>query len=240
MNQEKDILTPYFYWTFKNIFSDEMIFKNFLTSIVDWEYGPIERIEFLDKDMLNNPITDKESKLNLKAIMQDGSIIAIEIQFNQQAHYVARVLYYWAKICESQVESSYGYRGLMPVIFINILRGQHPDISGKNPYHQYAFLNEKSYSKLTNKFSIHYIELGKFTQEWVDGDLRNNWLTFLKNPEEVAMHPHYSQEIEKALEHLKWLSQDPSKRAEYDARHKALLDRQEELLIVEEIGLQKK
>jgi predicted transposase/invertase (TIGR01784 family) len=157
----------------------------------------------------------------------------------QQTHYVARSLYYWAKLYGSQLESGHGYHGLMPVICINILSGKHPDITGQNPYNRYAVVNEENYSKLTNKLSIHYIELGKFTQKWIDGDLRNNWLTFLKNPKEVAVHPHHSQEIEKALEHLKWLSQDPTKRAEHDARQKAILDRQEELLTAEQIGLQK-
>jgi hypothetical protein len=52
----------------------------------------------------------------------------------------------------------------------------------KSPYNRYAVINEQTHTKLSNKLSSHYIELGNFTQEWIDGDLRNNCLIFFESP----------------------------------------------------------
>ena len=69
MDQQLDLLKPCLDWTFKQLFTDETLLKNFLVSVLDWEYGPIEHLEFLDKDVVKTRIDDKESKLDLKAVM---------------------------------------------------------------------------------------------------------------------------------------------------------------------------
>jgi hypothetical protein len=72
MNQQFELLTPFLDWTFKQLFTDDTLLKNFLVSV---EYGPIEHLEFLDKDLVKTRVDDKESKLDVKAVMQNGLII---------------------------------------------------------------------------------------------------------------------------------------------------------------------
>jgi predicted transposase/invertase (TIGR01784 family) len=236
---EIDLFSPCVDFVFKGIFADEAILKNFLTTVLDWQYGPIEHLTFSDKELFKTSAHGKEVILDLKATLKNGSIISIEIQCIAQKHYIERSLYYWAKLYEDQLKSGENYSKLMPVVSVNILNHKHPDILENNPYNRYSLMNEETFSKLTDKLSIHYIELGKFTEQWISGNTKNNWLTFLKDPKEVLMHSEdYNQALLNAVEKLKWLSQDPEKRAEYEARQKALRDYYGGLMTAKEEGLE--
>ena len=227
---EYELLSPSFDWTFKQLFTDPLLLKNFLMSVLKWDYAPIESIEFLDKEILKNALTDKDSRLDLKVTTQDKMIINVEIQTSATPEYIERSLYYWAKIYEGQLkESQLFYSLLYPVVCVNILTKNHKQIVDKSAYNKYSVRNDESGYKLTDRFSMHYIELPKFKESWIEDNDRNNWLTFMKDPKEVMMHANHNEHIVKAVEKLQWLSQDPEKRAEYEARQKALRDRASEI-----------
>ena len=63
----------------------------------------------------------------------------------------------------------------MPVLCINILSGKEHNIVEEHFYNHYSLSNNETHTKLTNKLSIHYSELGKFKQELIQDDLQNNW-----------------------------------------------------------------
>ncbi len=226
---EYDLLAPSFDWTFKQIFSDPELLKNFLMSVLKWDYAPIEKIEFLEKDLLKDSLTDKDSRLDLKVITQDKTILNVEIQTSSTSEYVERSLYYWAKIYEGQLSEAQFYNHLNPVVCVNILTKNHKQLIDRPAYNKYSICNDESGDRLTDRLSIHFIELAKFQESWISDNDRNNWLTFMKDPEEVLMHSNHNEHIAKAVEKLQWLSQDPEKRAAYEARQKALRDRLSEI-----------
>jgi predicted transposase/invertase (TIGR01784 family) len=237
MSQHIKLIDPAIDWTFKSIFGKHSdLLKNFLMTGIKWDYEPITELTFDNTEINKDYADDKSSKLDVKAILQDGMIINIEIQLSYQTSYIDRSLYYWSKLYEGQMNQSDPYSSLRPVVCVNILLKNHPKIIEKTPYNRYALLNEETHSKLTNKLSIHYIELEKFNGKWVDGDESNNWMVFLKNPEEATMHTQQSTSLSKALEELKWMSQDPAQRKHYEARCKFLRDQEEERRSAEEIG----
>ena len=197
---EYELLSPSFDWTFKQLFTDPLLLKNFLMSVLKWDYAPIESIEFLDKEILKNALTDKDSRLDLKVTTQDKMIINVEIQTSATPEYIERSLYYWAKIYEGQLkESQLFYSLLYPVVCVNILTKNHKQIVDKSAYNKYSVRNDESGYKLTDRFSMHYIELPKFKESWIEDNDRNNWLTFMKDPKEVMMHANQNENICKSL-----------------------------------------
>jgi predicted transposase/invertase (TIGR01784 family) len=235
-----ELISPSCDWTFKQIFSDPMLLKNFLMSVLDWDYAPIEHIEFLDKDVLKNALTDKDSRLDLKVITQDKTILNVEIQTTATPEYMERSIYYWAKIYEEQLTEAQPYNRLYPVICVNILTQNHTKLIHKSFYNQYSIRNnDDSGHTISDRLSIHFIELPKFEELWVENSDRNNWLTFMKDPKEVMMHTNHNPHIEKAVQKLEWLSQDPDQRAVYEARQKTLRDRLSEMDYALSQGLEK-
>ncbi len=230
------LIPVYMDFCFKQVFSDKDILINFLSNtLLNWPFAPIVDLEFLDRELTKDAAYDKESRLDLKVKTQSGELIDLEIQVKSVRGYKERSLYYWAKIYESQLHGSAAYCDLKPVVCVNILVEKNPDFLDSSPYRSYSVREDHPpHDKLAPTLSIHFIELSKFKDSWEESNDFNNWLVFLKRPQEAQMHPHQNPFIEKALKKLEVLSHDPTMRVEYEAKQKFIRDYMWELTVAKE------
>ena len=119
-------------------------------------------LEFLDKEM--TPITEsgKVSVLDIRARMNDGSQVNIEVQVCKDPDMARRSLYYWARMYSGALHKGAPYRSLMPAISINLM-----DFNAFEQYttcyHSYHVRNDETHDILIGDLEMHFIELEKNT-----------------------------------------------------------------------------
>lgn len=97
---------------FKRLLGDKnkkSLTLNFLNSILDRDANNyFTDITFLDKDNEPETIDGKLSKLDIRADMNDGTQIEIEVQVLPFKLMAERSLYYWSKMYAEQLEKVNG------------------------------------------------------------------------------------------------------------------------------------
>lgn len=139
-------------------------------------------LEFLDKEMA--PITEsgKVSVLDIRARMNDGSQVNIEVQVCKDPDMARRSLYYWARIYSGSLHKGAPCRSLMPAISINLM-----DFNAFEQYttchHSYHVRNDETHDILIGDLEMHFIELEKYASETFENcvSLNNGSLIFLIN-----------------------------------------------------------
>ena len=198
-------------------------------------------ITFLDKD--NEPLTldGKLSKLDIRADLNDGTQVDIEVQVCPFTLMAQRSLYYWSKMYSEQLEKGAEYAKLQKAITINLLAFNY--LKDEQDWHNiYNLLNVKSHNKLTDHIEIHFLELPKFTLK----DMRKirtseAWLAYFsgrytkKELEEIAMT---TPAIKEAVEFEDTFLQDKIERRAYEQREKAIRDYYSYISAFKEEGLQ--
>lgn len=198
-------------------------------------------ITFLDKD--NEPLTldGKLSKLDIRADLNDGTQVDIEVQVCSFKFMAERSLYYWSKMYSEQLEKSAEYKKLKKAIAINLLAFDY--LEDEQDWHNiYNLLNVKSHNKLTDHIEIHFLELPKFTLK----DMRKirtseAWLAYFsgrytkKELEEIAMT---TPAIKEAVEFENTFLQDKIERRAYEQREKAIRDYYSYMSAYKEEGLE--
>jgi predicted transposase/invertase (TIGR01784 family) len=189
----------------------------------------VEEIELLNPFNPKETATDKLSILDVKARDQSGRQFNVEMQVVTFRAYEKRILYYWCKLHQQQLQEGVDYWQLKPTVSIsfleNVLFPQVPE------YHLQFRLGEVRHQiPLTEDIEFHVIELPKFTkaEEALADDL-DNWLYFLKHAEKmdtgslptfIQRRPH----LLRALGELEMMTQDAAERELYESRRKAQLD----------------
>ena len=198
-------------------------------------------ITFLDKD--NEPLTldGKLSKLDIRADLNDGTQVDIEVQVCPFKLMAERSLYYWSKMYSEQLEKGAEYKKLKKAIAINLLAFDY--LEDEQEWHNiYNLLNVKSHKKLTDHIEIHFLELPKFTLK----DMRKiraseAWIAYFSGKyskeelEEIAMT---TPAIKEAVEFEDTFLQDKIERRAYEQREKAIRDYYSYMNAFKEEGLQ--
>lgn len=216
-------------YAFKKLFGSEEN-KPLLISLLK----AILRFEIVDVELLN-PFSDKDSLdeklsiLDIKARLDDGRLINVEMQMVITSIYPNRALFYWAKTHHQQLAEGEPYAKLRPTISIHIVNGVvFPDLT---KYHSKYRLQEVDppHQVFSKQLEIHLIELPKFLAEVEQLNERvEQWCYFLKHGEELEpnllpmnlRHP----DIEKAIEVLEIMNHNDRQRLLYEARQQAWRD----------------
>ena len=216
---------------FKRLLGDKnkkSLTLNFLNSILDRDANNyFTDITFLDKDNEPETIDGKLSKLDIRADMNDGTQIEIEVQVLPFKLMAERSLYYWSKIYAEQLGKGERYKKLKKTIAINLLNFDY--LTDEKDWHNiYRLLNAKSYRKLTDHMEIHFAEIPKFKLK----DIRKmraseTWIAYFsgnyddKELEELSMNKPIMKEV---MDFERSFLMDKMQRREYEQREKALRD----------------
>ena len=227
-------LSPKNDYIFKKIFGEnkeknKFVLKALLNAIFENEIV-INEVE------VENPIIDGKTDINkkivldIKAKLDNGLRVNIEMQLINQYNMIERSLYYWAKMYASSLDKGEDYSKLNKTIAINILDFiLIKEESHKNKFHSEFYLKEKETNlELTDAMGLHFIEMPKFKFNHIldKNKAIDRWLLFLSDPKEEELMELISNDaaISEANNILYSLSSDKTVIEEYENREKYLRD----------------
>ncbi|WP_432204651.1 Rpn family recombination-promoting nuclease/putative transposase [Cetobacterium somerae] len=232
------LLDPKMDFIFKSIFGNEKeksVLVSFLNAAIKSD-SPIVDVEMRNVEITKEAIADKNSRLDVKAVANDGTIINVEIQLRNEYNMPKRTLYYWSKLYSEQLKEGENYLNLNRTICINILNFiQFEEIKS---YHSvFKVIEEKENVFLNKDFEIHFLELPKLKGFSVEDPL-SGWGMFLKEPSSdvVEEAEETVKEIKLAKKKLYLISSDEDERERYRMREKGKLDEISALATAEEKG----
>jgi len=209
-------------YIFKKIFGTQKnsdLLKSFLKALLpDLKIDKVK----IDQDVFleNEDITKKYSRLDIKATLEDNTIIDIEMQVQRYYDTVERALYYTAGLLHNSMHLNDEYNQVSKVICIWILDF---DLFDKGPYHEIGKI-KRDYENiiLTDKLEIHFIQLPKFRAKFKKiSSVLDEWLTFIsfKDKEELKMIK--TKEVKKAEEEFEYLTGEAAERRRAEMREEA-------------------
>ncbi|WP_317382447.1 Rpn family recombination-promoting nuclease/putative transposase [Megasphaera stantonii] len=184
-------------------------------------------LEFLDKEMTPIMQDGKVSVLDIRAKMNDGTQVNIEVQVCKDPDMARRSLYYWAKMYGSELREGEPYDKLMPAISINLM-----DFNAFAQYtachHSYHICNDETKDILIDDLEMHFIELEKIRI----GDIRKlrkseRWIAYFSHQcsdEEREVLAMSEPAIKEAMKCEMYFTQDEKLRRKYEIQEKARRD----------------
>ena len=238
------ILSPKVDFVFKKIFGNEK-HPNILISFLNAVIKPtdlIKSVQIKNTDIEKEHIEDKYSRLDIKAVTNNGEHINIEIQVKNEYNMIKRSLYYWSKMYEGQLKKGQDYDTLSRTICINILDFKY--LKNDNFHNCYRLKEKNTNEELTDVMELHFIEIPKLRklENTEDiSDMLEAWITFIESPtsELIDKLEMSSDEIKEAKEELLRLSGNDKERERYEKRFESLLEQNSLLANAERKGLQK-
>ncbi|WP_040951803.1 Rpn family recombination-promoting nuclease/putative transposase [Gorillibacterium massiliense] len=223
-----ELLDPRVDFVFKRIFGSENnkdVLMHFLNRVFA-EAGEPPLTEII----LMNPYTDKDAPQDKQSIFDiyaktaSGKLIDIEMQLFNKYQMEKRTLFYWSKRYATQLEEGDDYQKLNKCVTINIL---NYSFLPNDEYHNVFHLREdRTGISLCDDIEVHFLELPKLADTPPTHEGLANWLLFLKSEDTSNWEVLKMNEpgLGKAMETLRFLSQDSEARLMYEARQKYLHD----------------
>jgi predicted transposase/invertase (TIGR01784 family) len=194
-------------YAFKKIFGSSQsqdILISFLNAIIYEGEEMIKNLEIINPHLPPQIEGLKDTYLDVKAKLRDGTIVIIEMQVLNVESFGKRVLYNAAKTYAFQLEAGEGYRMLKPVIALTltdfeIFKGSDKLIS------EFIYKEAKTNLPYTdNNMKLVFVELPKFTKELNELEtITDKWIYFIKYAKTLTDVPETMDrvpEIHKAFE----------------------------------------
>ena len=236
---------------FKKIFAQdennsELI--DLLEAILDIK---IEKVEVKNPELPKNAMDEKASILDIKAYVNDDTIIDIELQVKNEYNITERSILYLSKLVAGQMEVGEDYIKLKKSVSIVILLFNYFET---NTYHNVAHMKfektkEEKYVEMgykeeqevaIPKLEMHFIELPKFIMK--NGGTKTKleqWLWLISGREDkIKMAEKGNVQLKKASEKLDKMNLTESERELYEAREMGLFLQKIGLANAEEHGYQ--
>ena len=227
-------------YIFKKIFSkkgNESILKDFLIGVLNI---PIEKVEAKAEVSLEKQLAEnKLGRLDILAILDNNTIVNIEVQILNKYNFIDRTIYYWSGIYYNELNSGEDYNRSKRTIVINIL---DYELFDKGPYHEIVKLKRDFENKiLTDKMEFHFIQIPKFLKVNTETKTKlEQWMQFIsqKDEEGVKSAMKENEEIKKAKEEYEYLIGDEEERRLAFLREKAIRDERNNLQGSREEGIE--
>ena len=203
---KKKFLSPTIDYAFKKIFGSdrsEDILVSFLNAIVYNGESVISSLTIVNPYNPGQVETLKDSYLDVRAVLNTGEIVLIEMQVARVAAFHKRVTYNLCKAYANQLESGEYYLEITPVIAVTItdfiLFGE-----SKKVIHNFIFKDKEDSSEYPeHELQLIFVELPRFVKKLPELEtLAEKWIYFIKQAGELEEIPESLAEvaaIEKAL-----------------------------------------
>lgn len=216
-------------YLFKYIFGREErknITINFLNAVLDLDSDKeIKDVEFVDREL--DPIMDggKLSRLDIYAILDNGSRVNIEVQVVNEHDITQRTLYYWARVYSDQMHEGMKYKNMMPCISINVLGFNYLECEKPcTKFFLYDPIDNLTYGK---ECEVYVLEVKKFKSKNIKEMRRvERWLAYLNRKDNNLIKELSDDDkiIKEALEAERIFMLDDKERIKYNARQDAIID----------------
>ena len=213
MNDEeiKKELSPKNDVIFRRLFGrskNKGILKDFLEAVLAIRINDV--ILEKETELMPERINDKLGILDVRAELDDGTMIDIEMQNINQGNIEKRVTYYLNQLYINDFNKGKTYKELNKAIVIGILNFNYfHDIK---EYHTIWKMTEQvKKEKTLNEQEIHFIELPKFLKGKINMDKKlDQWLAFIdySRKELVKMAEEKNNMVREASEEYEYLTGD--------------------------------
>ena len=192
-------------FAFKKVFGSEEskdILINFLNSIITFEDQHVIQ-SLVIVDPYNIPMLKgmKDTYVDVKAQLDNGSQVIIEMQVLNHEGLEKRILYNAAKKFSSQLKKGEDYPLLNPVIALTItdfeLFNEHKELIS-----YFKLLEKKQFIEYSDDIELIFIELPKFKKTEAGlSSIQDKWIYFIKNAGSLDYIPkNMNKELEKAFQ----------------------------------------
>ena len=204
--------------------SSKNVLKGIVCSYLDLVPETIKSIDISNPISLKEDLAAKEMILDIKAILNDETIINLEMQVINFNDWTERSLSYLCR-CFDNLGPGHGYLHVKSAVHIGFLDytlfPEHPEF-----YATYRMINERTGQLYSSKFRISVVDLTKrnlATKEDI-AHHRDLWAAFFKATEwgEVMALAEKDKNISEAAVTLRKLSDDELFKMRYEAREDML------------------
>ena len=220
----------------KNL-KDDIIFKAFFSRkgnegyLIDFLKGllkiDIEKIEIKEEVNLEQlKPEEKGGRLDLQATLNDGVIVNIELQMENEHNIEKRTAYYSSKVLARETKRGTDYKDIDQVIMINIL---NYELLGFDEYisKTVIVLDEHRDFEVIKNLQWYFIELPKYRKAHPDMDEKiNQWLAIMDDTDRrrIEMAEKKNPTLKKAREEITYLTGDAAVQRLQDLREKWEMD----------------
>lgn len=216
-------------YVFKRVFSyegNEDVLIDLLEAILKRK---INSLEVKNPEILPEKGNGKKFVLDIKAQLDDKTVVNIEMQTVNEKNIEERSLVYPSRLISEQLQAGEEYTNLNKAIFIGILDFEY---YRRNSYNNIARLRfdeiEEEYyvdmgykvqDELATKYiEMHYIELPKYFKKKPDIRTKlDEWLWLFSGDEgKMSEVKKQNKKIEKAIDTLERISLDPKEKQMYE------------------------
>ena len=204
--------------------------QDFLECVLDVPAGAISELEFVDKELSKDVVTDKIGILDVKVCLKDRTTINIEIQNAWSGEFIPRTLFYWAKMYTEHFKAGEPYTNLRTCITINLVSTGFK--LNTQVHSVYGILEKESCQQLTELMEIHFLNLSRAEEKEIQKEPIKKeqkliqWLQFINTDlrEVRNMLAATSPVLQMLNEQIDVLSLNPIERKLYESRMKLKSD----------------
>ncbi|NJK66897.1 MAG: Rpn family recombination-promoting nuclease/putative transposase [Microcoleus sp. CSU_2_2] len=180
-------------FAFKKIFASESskpILISFLNAIIYQGNPTIEDLQIIDPYQAGQFLGVKDSYLDVKATLDNGTIAIVEIQFLNVKAFEKRIAYNAAKAYANQLMEGKGYLQLDAVIAITITYCTLFENTNK-VISRFSFREEEEhFDYICPTMTLIFVELPKFNKSLDELEsLADKWIYFIKKASSLEMVP---------------------------------------------------
>ena len=217
-------------YIFKRVFAykgNESVLKDFLEALLKIE---IKGIKITNPEIIPYEKGEKRGLLDIKAEINDGTILDVEMQMKNERNTEERATEYMGKMISEQLQVGEDYQNLKKSIVIFIT---NYNFLKRNSYHsvgrmkfdktiedEYVNMGYEIEDEVASKYiEVHYIELPKFKKKELSKFTKlDQWMCiFTQNREGIMLAEKENKEIKRAINTLDFLSKDPKERERHNS-----------------------
>ncbi|MBE9117508.1 Rpn family recombination-promoting nuclease/putative transposase [Lusitaniella coriacea LEGE 07157] len=188
-----NFINPKTDFAFKKIFGSpesKGILISFLNALIYQGESIIEDLEIIDPYLAPQITGLKDTYLDVKAKLNDGSLVIIEMQVLNVESFAKRILYNAAKAYSLQLNAGEGYRFLKPVIALTITDFIMFEESNSLISHFIFKEKDNNFTLPEGELSLVFVELPRFAKDSNHLDsLTDKWIYFLKSSNTLESVP---------------------------------------------------
>ena len=232
-------------FAFRKIFGkpgNEICLISLLNAVLRLRHAVVS-VEYLNPFGFKDFETDKLVCVDVKATDDRGRVFVIEIQIVVQSSFAKRAVFYACEAYTDQLRKGQGYSDLKATYSICLLMRKLWD--DEQLHHQFQLVDRDSGWILEDSIEIHTVELAKYNGERDSlrgASVLEQWAYWIKNASE-----HTVEELQEMLPGLEFLRatgelnairEITREKQMYDAREKANLDFQSNLIDAKQEGIE--
>jgi len=194
-----EFINPKTDYAFKKIFGSiqsKNILISFLNALIYEGNSTIQDLEIINPNLPPQLERLKDTYLDVKAKLNNGTLVIIEMQVLNVESFGKRVLFNAAKAYTFQLEKGQGYRMLKPVIALTLtdfeMFAERTQLISRFVYRE----KSEGWEYPDNDLELVFVELPKFTKDLNQLEtLTDKWIYFMKFARSLTSIPETFNEI---------------------------------------------